>query len=234
MVLVAVTFAGARRLAWREVLGVDANATREPKERLAARLLGASGLLVACYCGVVIVSRLFADPGIPFDERIFAPVFLLLATMVATGAALWWTSTSSVLPRIALFGALLAWWLAAGSVTQDEAQYALDVGSDFAGEAWRRSELLDWARTEGASHPLYTNWPAVLYFYVHRASRDVPLRTESARMAAFVDTVRAHDGRIIEFSAPGPEYVTVDSLRRAAGLRVIAEHEDGVVLAPVK
>jgi hypothetical protein len=106
------------------------------------------------------------------------------------------------------------------------------VGSDFAGEEWRRSGLLDWARADGASHPLYSNWPAVVYFYLRRPARDVPLLTESAQMAAFVDTLRVRDGRVLEFREPGLEYVTIDSLERVRGLRAVAEWPDGVVLAP--
>jgi hypothetical protein len=159
-------------------------------------------------------------------------VILLVSTLGAVSIARWWTSTSSELPKIALVGALMGWWCAAASVTRDEARWALRMGSDFAGEEWRRSGLLDWARTEGARHPLYSNWVAVIYFYLHRPARDVPLRVESSRMAEFVDTLRKHDGRILEFRVPGPEYVTLDSLVKVPGLRVVETWPDGAVLAP--
>jgi hypothetical protein len=51
-------------------------------------------------------------------------------------------------------------------------------------------------------------------------------------MAEFVDTLRKHDGRILEFRVPGPEYVTLDSLVKVPGLRVVETWPDGAVLAP--
>jgi len=122
---------------------------------------------------------------------------------------------------------------AAASLTRNEARYALDTGSDFAGELWRKSELLQWARTEGARYPLYSNWTAVVYFYLHRPARDVPMLIESRRLGEFVDTLRVRNGRVIEFAVPGIEYATMDSLLHTRGLRVVAELRDGVVLAPV-
>ena len=235
--LVAIMAAGAWRLARRRASLVDAIAAADPDDdqrtAFAARLVAAGVLLVACYLAVLTASRVFADPGIPFDERIFSPVILLVSMLAAVCIARWWTTTSSELAKIALVGALMGWWCAAASVTRDEARWALEMGSDFAGEDWRRSGLLDWARAEGARHPLYSNWVAVIYFYLHRPARDVPLRVESSRMAAFVDTLRKHDGRILEFRVPGPEYVTLDSLLKVPGLRVVQTWPDGAVLAPV-
>jgi hypothetical protein len=233
---VAVTAAGAWRLARRSTSrAVDADEQDAIDERTATyatRLLAAAGVMLGSYLAVLIASRILADPGIPFDERIFSPIILLATTMAAVGIAHWWRSTPAVLPKIALTGALLGWWFAAASVTHDEAVWALDMGSDFAGEEWRKSALLDWARTDGERHPLFSNWPAVAYFYLRRPARDVPLGIESAKMAAFADTLRVRDGRILEFRVPGPEYATIDSLRRVPGLRVVAEFPDGVVFAP--
>ena len=198
------------------------------------RLLAAAGLLIGCYVAVLVASRLVADPNIPFDERILAPVMLLGATAAATGIALWWRSTPSELPRIAVVGALLGWWAAAGSHTRNEADWVLEHGSDFASDQWRHSDLIDWARTEGAAYPLYTNWPVMSYFYLRRPARDIPRLAESARMGEFADSLRRRGGRILAFTWPGIEYVTVDSLVVVPGLRVVARRADGVVLAPAE
>ena len=197
------------------------------------RLVAATGLLIASYVGVLVASRLVADPNIPFDERILAPVMLLGATMAATGIALWWRSTTSELPRIAIVGALLGWWAASGSHTRNEARWVFEHGSDFANDQWRHSDLIDWARTEGTAFPLYTNWPVMSYFYLRRPARDVPRLEETARMAEFVDSLRSRDGRILAFTWPGIEYVPVDSMVKVSGLRIVARRTDGVVLAPV-
>ena len=104
-------------------------------------------------------------------------------------------------------------------------------GSDFAGDQWHRSELLEWGRAHGRGHPLFTNWPVVSYFYLGRPARDVPRLNESAQLRAFADTLRAHDGRVLAFAVPGMEYVTVDSLAKAPGLRIVARVHDGAVFA---
>jgi hypothetical protein len=197
----------------------------------ALRLIAAAALLVACYLGLLVVSRLVADPGIPFDERILAPVIVLATTIAATGIALWWRSTRAELPRIALCGALLGWWCGAASATWIDASYVMTWGSDFAGDQWRRSELLDWARTEGRAHPLFTNWPVVSYFYLGRPARDVPRLDETHLLGAFADSLRARDGRVLAFDVPGVEYLPMDSLMKAPGLRVVARVRDGAVLA---
>jgi hypothetical protein len=197
---------------------------------LATRVLAACGLLALCYLGMLVASRLFADPGIPFDERILAPFLLLASVGIATATALWWRATRRVLPRIALGVALSCWWVASATTTGHDVGYALDWGSDFAGEQWRRSEVLDWARTAGQSHPLYTNWPAALYFHLHRASRSVPLTKDSTDLPAFVAAVRATNGRVLMFSVADVDYLTRASLLRQRGFRIIAELGDGVVL----
>lgn len=234
VVLFAVAADVARRAWTRRTVGVVedvADADGAPRVDL-QRLLAACGVLLVCYIGMIIVSRLLADPAIPFDRRILSPSLLLLTTMIGTTIALWWTAARSTLARIAVCGALLGWLAASASVTRDEAGYALVHGSDFAGEEWRRSELLAWARTQGARHPLYSNWPAAIYFYLHRPAREVPRRNDSAGLAAFVDTLRARDGRVLAFTAPGPEFVTSRTLTQLPGLDVVTLAPDGVVLAP--
>jgi hypothetical protein len=225
VVLTGVWRAGREREASSAVKGSE---TGRPD---ALRLIAAAALLVACYLGLLVLSRLVADPGIPFDERILAPVIVLGTTIAATGLALWWRSTRAELPRIALCGALLGWWCAAASVTWIDARYVMSWGSDFAGDQWRRSELLEWARTEGRAHPLFTNWPVVSYFYLGRPARDVPRLDEPDVLCAFADSLRARDGRVLAFDVPGVEYLPMDSLMKAPGLRVVARVHDGVVLA---
>jgi hypothetical protein len=195
------------------------------------RLLAAGALLLVSYLAIVFASRVLADANIPFDERIFAPVMLLGSTIAATGIALWWRSTPNDLPKIAVCGALLGWSAAAASHTRNEALWANEHGSDFASDQWRHSDLIDWARTEGAGQPLYTNWPVMSYFYLRRPARDIPRLSEAARLPEFVDSLRVRGGRILEFDVPGIEYVTPDSLMRVSGLRVVARRRDGAVLA---
>ena len=196
------------------------------------RVLRACGLLVACYLAMVAVSRLIADPAIPLDERILAPFLLLSTTALALAIACWWRASSSRVVPGAVAVALLGWCLSSMSVTRNDASFALGYGSDFAGEQWRLSPVLDWARTNGAKHPLYTNWPAAVYFHLHRASYTLPRRDERDSLAAFADAVRRRDGRVLIFDAPNADDIVADSLIALRGLHVVAKLDDGVVLAP--
>ena len=198
------------------------------------RLLTASALLLVCYLVVVVLSRLIADPDIPFDERILAPALLLFTTLAATALSIWWGGTRLVIARIAVFGALFGWWLSAARATHAEAHYALDWGSDFAGQQWRDSELLDWARTDGVRAPLYSNWAGAVYFHLHRPARELPKERDARTLASFADTVRVRDGRVLLFNAQTTEYAPLDSLLKVRGLRTVARLRDGVVLGPAQ
>jgi hypothetical protein len=232
--LVLIVLAGTlRSLEQRRGARAGGGAAEEARDPSAAlRLIAASALLVASYLALLIVSRLIADPGIPFDERILSPVILLSTTIGATGIALWWRSTRAELPKIALTGALLGWWFAAASFMWVDASYVMAWGSDFAGDQWHRSELLEWGRTHARGHALYTNWPVVPYFYLGRPARDVPRLDESPLLRVFADSVRVHDGLVLAFAVPGIEYVTMDSLAKVPGLRTVARLQDGAVFAP--
>jgi hypothetical protein len=230
--LVLIVLTGAVRARRQRRAMPSGGSTVDSSDPTAAlRLLAAATLLVVCYLALLIVSRVIADPGIPFDERILAPVIVLGATIAATGIALWWRSTRAELPKIVVCGALLGWWFGAASATWIDARYVMAWGSDFAGDQWHRSELLQWARGHGQGHPLYTNWPVVPYFYLGRPARDVPRLNESRLLAAFADSVRTHDGLVLAFDVPGIEYVTVDSLKNVPRLRMIARLHDGAAFA---
>ncbi|MEO8621304.1 MAG: hypothetical protein ABI625_09585 [bacterium] len=217
--------------AWRA--WSSARAARESGDRqhlLAWRLFGAASLLMLSYAGVVGASRILADPEIPLDQRMLAPALVLVMTMAAVGLTLWWRSTRLQVARVAVAVALVVWWCAAALATRADSRYVMRWGSDFAGEQWRESELLAWARTAGADKPLYTNWPAAVYFYLHRPSHEIPKKSDARTMAAFADTLRAHGGRVLLFNVKAELLAPNDSLLNAPGLQTIQELRDGVVM----
>ena len=152
---------------------------------------------------------------------------------MVTRTTRWWRTTGSRVARAAVGIVLVGWWGASARVALDDGRYALDYGSDFAGEQWRYSPVLDLARINGASHPLYTNWPAAVYFHLHRPSYSLPEPNEAGELSGFVATLREHDGRALVFDAPNADDVVAKALIEQPGLRVVARLSDGVVLAPV-
>jgi hypothetical protein len=234
-VLLTIVITGARR-AWAM--------RREERERSApsdssaaapAQLLAACTVLIACYLAMLLVSRLIADPGIPLDNRLLSPVFLVESVIIATTFALWWErpvrDAGGALVRIAVASALLGWCASSAAVALDDASYARTWGSDFAGEQWTRSALLEWGRTTGAGYPLYSNWPSAVYFHLHRPAHGLPSSDDSRLLAAFADTLRARGGRVLAFRIPERNVVGLERLREVKGLRVVAELEDGEVFA---
>jgi hypothetical protein len=102
------------------------------------RALTACALLICCYSAVLIVSRLTADANIPFDERILAPLILLvmIAVGVAVGGA--WRGWGLLL-RGSLASLFLVWLGMSALAVSDDVSWATSYGSDFAGEDWRNS-----------------------------------------------------------------------------------------------
>ncbi|HVX41404.1 MAG TPA: hypothetical protein VHB25_17700 [Gemmatimonadaceae bacterium] len=211
------------------VAGVRMSRRRvEPRAASAPRILAAAGTLVVCYLGVVVVSRLFADPGIPLDERILAPFILLVTTMTAVAIGASWRSFGLLL-RAGILVSFAAWLVGSALADYDDVSWATTNGSDFAGEDWRESPTIAWVRAHAANEPLYSNWPAAIYFHVHRPAWLLPDVKDAKTLRAFGDTLASRHGVVIAFDAPSPDVAPVDTIVRGAGLREIAKLSDGVV-----
>ena len=204
---------------------VDARASSAP------RMLAAAATLIVCYLGVIVVSRLFADPGIPFDERILAPFVLLVSAMAAVAVGASWRSLGLLL-RAAVVVSFAAWLAGSALADWDDVSWATSNGSDFAGEDWRESPTIAWVRANAAHAPLYSNWPAAIYFHAHRAAWLLPDVDDAKTLRAFGDTLASRHGIVIAFQAPSPDVAPLDTIVRGAGLRAIATLSDGVVYGP--
>lgn len=227
IVLAVLVSIGVLRARW-------ATRSATPAGESTPRLLSAIALLVVCYLGLVGASRLLADPDIPLDERILAPVLLLLTTFVAVGLYYWWSGTRLIVARVVVGIALGVWWCGSFLATRDEVHYALAYGSDLAGMQWSESELLSWTHGEGRASTLWSNWPAAVYFHLHRPARELPKNKDMTptTLAAFVDSVRKRDGRVLLFNTQDGEYPSNAVLRKLPGLRLLDSLRDGIVLSP--
>ena len=230
-VLLLVITAGSRT-AWRRwrarVAAVESELDRG--DLFAARLLAACGVFVACYVAVLVFSRLFADPFIPFDERLLSPLMVVLELAGAVSLGIWWAE-SARLSRIALLAAAAIWGAAALGGDRDVVSWALSNGNDFAGDDWRRSDMLYWTETHAGASPVYCNWPAAVNFVLHRAAWQLPLVGQPVDWRAFVDTIRARHAYIVDFTVQNPEFARQDTLDRVPGLDIVQRFPDGVVLA---
>jgi hypothetical protein len=204
---------------------------RPLRERLAPAM--AAVLLGACYLGLVLASRLFADPGIPLDDRLMAPLLVLLeVAMVLIVAPAWrgWPHAAKVL----VTALVIIWWGAALRVSVTSARYARQTGNDFAEDCWRDSPLSAWVRANGGRHALYTNVPEALYFHAGRLSRELPEEHDPKTLAAFGDTLVRRDALVIAFDETCGNVTKLDSVLVRLPLREVAALPTGRVLAPVE
>lgn len=203
----------------------------ETRETGALRLLAVCAVMSVCYIAVLVVSRLFADPKIPFDARILSPLVLLLMAFVAAAIVSGWDRWGMLL-RYGIATAFVAWLIGSAAASGDDAAWAVTHGAELAGAEWRRSELLDWVRSRAESTPLYSNWPAAIHFYVQRPAWELPDTTTPSLARAFADTLAARGAFLVAFDAPNPYGALADSLAAAARLPIIARLNDGTVYGP--
>ena len=204
---------------------------REARASGGATPLAAVCLLAGSYLVVLMASRLLADPDIPFDERILVPLFLLVAILAVLGAAAWARASRKSL-RIVGAVFLVAWLVAAARATEDDIEWLLENGQDFAQAQWTESSLLAWARTNAPRQPLYSNWPVAIVFHLHRPAHEVPNASDPETLEAFADTLRTHHGVVLAFDQPSPDQIGVAELTNARGLRQVVRLADGTVFAP--
>jgi len=197
----------------------------------AAATLAAVAMLAACYVAVLVASRLLADPRIPFDERILVPLLLLVVIGAAITLAAWWRAARPMARGIAAL-LLFAWLAASFRASEDDVEWVLENGSDFAQAQWTASPVLAWARANGPRRPLYSNWAPAIVFHLHRAAHEVPNDSTALLLRAFADTVRVRRGVVLGFDQPSPGQIGVSALGRVPGLRAVARLADGTIFIP--
>mgnify|MGYP001544663962 FL=1 len=156
----------------------------------------AAALLAGCYVALVLASRLIADPGIPLDDRMMAPLFVMLEIAIVLAVAPVWRAWPRA-GRVALGIAVVAWCAAALRVSAESARYATGTGNDFAEDCWRDSPVIAWVRAHGAGHAMYSNVPEALYFQAGRLSHEPPDETDARTLRAFADTLARRNALLV-------------------------------------
>jgi hypothetical protein len=200
---------------------------REAREG-AARLVRAAGLLAGCYGALVLVSRLFVDEAIPFDDRMLSPGLLLAEIIVVTAYGAAWRSWSARV-RPAAAAAVVLWLLASGRATAQAVRDGLDGGWGYASDEWRSSRVGAWLRTEGKGAAIFSNDPPGVFFLTGRPSRDVPAALDGDSVREFRRVLAAHGGVLVRFPGDWEPMAPPDSLAARLGLRKAAEDPEGAV-----
>lgn len=200
----------------------------DPRWEAQRTALAAAGWLALSYVGLVVASRAFADPIIPFDFRITVPLAPLAVAAVTIVAARAWR----VISRPArVFGvlALLGWAAAAVRADRQQVVDVLADGSDFSTSDWRHSPTLAWVRTQDQARVLYTNWPCAVWFHLDRRVRGLPESLHPDSLQRFVARVRDAHGALVAWTIQSSETANTDSIVARTGLVRVATFADGAV-----
>lgn len=193
----------------------------------------AAALLAGCYVALVLASRVIADPGIPLDDRMMAPLLVLLEIALVLAVAPAWRSWPRA-GRVALAIALVAWCAVALRVSVDSARYAVGTGNDFAEDCWRDSPVTAWVRAHGTGRAVYSNVPEALYFHAGRFAHEPPDEIDAKTMRAFADTLARRRALLVVFDETcGDLAGSVDSMLARLPLREVAALPTGRVYESV-
>jgi hypothetical protein len=193
-------------------------------------LLQAAGCVIAGYVALLVASRAFADPNIPFDFRLLLPLLPPLIAAITVVAARAWRVISTP-ARILGVLACAGWMVLAVRADQVLLSDALEDGGDFASRTWRESPTLGWVRAQDPARAIYTNWPCAVWFHLGRTVHDLPAATDSTTVRRFLARLDATGGTVVAWKAQSADTAPTDALVAAAGLVRIKEFSDGAVYA---
>ena len=194
---------------------------------LARRLCAVIGLILGIHVAVLLGLRA-TTYVIPFDLRILAPIFLLIATLGGIGLALAWPALSIGLRRVT--AVVIALWIASGAVTSGAmVRQARQLGLEYGELSRRSSASIKWIRERGHAHVFFTNAHATMYLNAGRHARSLPLQWTDAEARAFADTVRRWNGLIAIFTYPSGKVPAAQSLIAQLPADSVASFPDAVI-----
>jgi hypothetical protein len=192
------------------------------------RLYAALGIIAACYVAELVLARLLADRGIPFDGRLLAPLLLLAAIGAAVALGSGWP-VWGVAKRAAAAAGIVAWVAGATSVLVDEYADLREHGTGYMHEELRNSAVGRWLRSDGRPFALFTNNPVIVYFDTGRPSRELPSALTDQSLQEFRDIVRQYHGVIVGFRISFRATVAPDTLAARLGLVPLVQSPEGTV-----
>ena len=171
---------------------------RDGRAIIRRRLFNAAGLLALCYAVVLLFSRAFVGGGIPFDERLLSPLFLLATVVLAACLRIRWSAWSGPM-RSAVLAACVAWAIGGTVLNVEQLNGLQEDGWGYSGRKWQPSAEQAWLQTEGRRYQLYSNNPMLVYFLTGRPSRELPDTADAATLRDFRGTLEEEGGAMVGF-----------------------------------
>ena len=197
----------------------------------ATSVLHASLLIGVCYLAMLTYARLFVGGSIPLDDRLLAPLFLVLglATLVALQQ---WLSRQA--PRTRRAGHVLAgcWLVLAVRQSVLSERSVLSDRDDYGSEYWTDTPVADWLRGPGRAYTLFSDDPVGTYFVTGRPSRTVPQMLVADTTAIFGALLQNTNGAIIDYPQSFDDEADAGLIARSLGMCLVVASEDGNVWTP--
>lgn len=196
--------------------------------RAAAPTAYVTGVLLAVNVAFLVGARLFADAGIPMDERILSTAVLFLAIALSDLAKAAYPTgvpvVASVLVACVAVGNLVA--------TAPHFVHAARHGHGYLSEPWVGSETLAWLRNASGDLTIFSNAPDVICASLPVTAKYTPASDEADRLVEFAAHVeRAAPAVIVLFDDPHEGWLmSRDRLRDLPLAHDVRSFSDGVVL----
>ena len=194
-VSVALLLLAAAALLLRRTLRLMPRDSRAIARR---RLFNAVGLLSLCYALVLGMSRAFVGGGIPFDERLLSPLFLLAAVALAACLRIRWPAWRRPM-RGGVLALCVAWAVGGTILNLDQLAGLREDGWGYSGRKWQPSAEQHWLQTDGWKYQLFSNNPMLVYFLTGRPSRELPDTADAATLRDFLGTLEETGGAMVGF-----------------------------------
>jgi len=229
----AIALSGAVALGW--VCGSTISNLRRrgwpiaPDQATATqRIILATGATWLMYALFVLIARIFGDPAIQFDDRIFSPGIVCLEIGIGVAIAVWWRMHNGRQRALATI-ALCVWGMFSLRLSARNVLGALRNGSLYTEHDHAASPAMRWIHNEGRSYALFTNAPATLYFNADRLAPGLPAAWDPSLLRSFRDTLVSRRGAVIVFDYPSGKVPAATALVRALQLTPVKRFPDAIV-----
>lgn len=196
-----------------------------PERPLVAGTLTLAGALGA----VVALARVAADPLIPLDGRMLAPVLYTLTLGGTAALAGAWPSWPAPLRR-ALVVLALAWAVPSFLAIRTGLTSVRTGGSFYTSAFWSGSAVLEWARGAEPSLRLFSNEPELLFFQAGRPARRLPSYRAPGSLADLAEVFAEAPGAVLVLNPVRPGEPAPEAIMEALGLDVLVHDASGTVL----
>jgi len=184
--------------------------------------------LLAVHVAFLVLTRLVADPGMPFDERV------LVAALVLTALGLSDIARTLLPARPPLVAGLLVAGVAFSnaSATRERVAHVMREGLGYTSDRWRSSETIAWLRRTPPGVTIYSNAPDAIAASLPITVKYTPAHYETEKLTEFVARARVAPAMVVLFDDPHAGWLMPrEKLLALPGRELVGEFSDSVVVS---